>query len=172
MTEPSNKAEFQDQLQQSWSELQRTLDGFTEEQMTQRTDQVGWTVKDHLSHLVSWERGIIALLKKEQRWQAMGLDPDVVRRRTEDELNQVMRDRDSAVTLAEVRGRLEQAQEELTALVGSMDPEDLLRTYSHYQPEESGKGSTAPVLGWVVGNSSAHYQEHLPWIRDLAGGAG
>jgi len=168
MSEPRTKDEFLTDLAAAWSELQEALDGFSEEQMTRRKDRVGWTVKDHLSHLVSWERGIIALLKKEPRWQAMGLDPDLVRRRSEDELNQIMRDQAEALSLAEVRQRLSESHEELAALVASMDAEDLLKAYSHFQPDESGKGSTAPILGWVVGNSSAHYREHLPWMRDIA----
>jgi hypothetical protein len=175
MTEPANKAEFEEQLQQSWSELQGTLDGFSKEQMTQRTDHVGWTVKDHLSHLVSWERGIIALLRRRPRWEAMGVDLATATTRlnpnTEDELNQIMRDAAQSLSLAEVREQLSQTHDELADLVDSMEAEDLLKTYSHYAPDEPGNDSGAPVLGWVVGNSSAHYEEHLPWIREIAGGA-
>lgn len=175
MTEPVNKAEFQDQLQQSWSELQRTLDAFSEEQMTERTDQVGWTVKDHLGHLVSWEEGIIALLRREPRWEAMGVDMELAESRlveeTEDALNQVLRDQMQGLSLRGVRQRLTAANEELTALVQSMDAGDLLRGYSHFAPDEPGEETGRPVLDWVDGNSSSHYREHLPWMREIAGGA-
>ena len=174
MTEPTNKVEFLDELQESWSELQLALDGFSEEQMTQRTDQVGWTVKDHLSHLVSWERGIIALLRRRPRWEAMGVDVETattrLNPRTEDELNETMRDAAQSLSLADVRDQLSQTHDELADLVDSMEAEDLLNTYSHFAPDEPGKATGAPVLGWVVGNSSAHYREHLPWMRAIAGG--
>jgi hypothetical protein len=173
-TDPSKKQEFLEHLDQAWEELQRTLDGFSAEQMTQRRDAVGWTVKDHLGHLVSWEEGITALLRRQPRWEAMGVDAALAETRlsplTEDELNQVMRDQMQALSLDEVRERLRVANAELTALVQSMPPEDLLRGYSHFAPEEPGEETGRPVLGWVAGNSSAHYEEHLPWMREIAEG--
>jgi hypothetical protein len=172
--EPANKAEFLPDLARAWAELQKTLDGFSEEQMTQRTDHVGWTVKDHLGHLIAWEEGIIALLKKEPRWEAMGVDTELAKSRlveeTEDALNQVMRDRMQELSLAEVRDRLRSANEALKSQVASMDGGELLRGYSHFAPDEPGEETGRPVLGWVVGNSSEHYREHLPWMRAIAGG--
>jgi hypothetical protein len=170
--DPANKDEFLDQLERAWTELQATLDGFSDEQMTQRTDQVGWTVKDHLAHLVVWEEGITALLRREPRWEAMGVTTAQAETRlepmTEDELNQVMRDRMQGLSLAEVRERLRSAHEALESQVESMDGEELLRGYSHFAPDEPGEETGSPVLGWVDGNSAAHYREHLPWIRGIA----
>jgi hypothetical protein len=68
-----------------------------------------------------------------------------------------------------VRDRLRKTHEELVAIVASLEPGDLLKTYSHYQPDEPGDDSGEPVLRWVVGNSSGHYLEHLPWIQRLSG---
>jgi hypothetical protein len=154
--------------------LQHTLDGFSDEQMTERTDAVGWTVKDHLAHLFVWEEGITALLRREPRWEAMGVDMELAQSRlvekTEDALNQVMRDRMQELSLAEVRERLRRSHEELAVLVESMDADDVLRGYSHFAPDEPGEETGRPVLGWVVGNSSEHYREHLPWMRAIAGG--
>ena len=69
---PESKAEFQQQLADAWSQLQQTLDSLTEEQMTERRDSAGWTVKDHLAHLIPWEQGMIALLKHEPRYAGDG----------------------------------------------------------------------------------------------------
>jgi hypothetical protein len=173
--EPANKEQFLDHLDHTWAELEETLDSYNLEQMTQRTDQVGWTVKDHLAHLVSWEEGIIALLRKQPRWEAMGVNTALAETRlnplTEDELNQVMRDQTQGLSLANVRERLSAANAELRSVVESMDAGHLLKGYSHFAPDEPGEETGRPVLGWVVGNSSGHYDEHLPWIRDIAGTA-
>jgi hypothetical protein len=173
-SEPTNKAEFLEQLTQSWAELEQTLDGYSDDQMTQRKDAVGWTVKDHLGHLISWEEGITALLKKHPRWEAMGVTAAMADTRlepmTEDELNQHMRDQMQGLSLAEVRQRLRSANEALKLQVESMDGAELLRGYSHFAPEEPGVETGRPVLGWVDGNSNAHYREHLPWIRAIAEG--
>ena len=168
---PASKTEFQEQLEYSWSQLQQTLDSLTEEQMTERTDAVGWTVKDHLAHLVVWEQGIIALLGREPRYEAMGVDLQTAQRMNEGGwLNQILRAQHRSASLSDVRARLRETHEELTAVVGSLQPEDLLKSYFHYQPDEPGDDSGEPVLRWVIGNSSGHYLEHLPWIRQLVGG--
>jgi hypothetical protein len=167
---PESKAEFQAQLRDAWAQLQGTLDSLSEEQMTESLDEVGWTVKDHLAHLIPWERGMIALLKHEPRYAAMGLDAKTVEDRDEDELNAILREQHESATLAQVRERLRETHEELAAVVDSLGPDDLLRGYSHYQPDEPGEDSGEPVLRWVIGNSSGHYLEHLPWITQLARG--
>ncbi|HEV8575185.1 MAG TPA: ClbS/DfsB family four-helix bundle protein [Dehalococcoidia bacterium] len=167
---PANKAELEEHLRDAWAQLQSTLDSLTDEQMTERTDNVGWTVKDHLAHLVVWEQGIIALLKREPRYPAMGVDVATVQRTNEwGVLNQILRVQHQSDGLADVRDRLGQTHEELVAIVASLEPGDLLKTYSHYQPDEPGDDSGEPVLRWVIGNSSGHYLEHLPWMRKLSG---
>jgi len=172
---PKSKAEFQDQLQGAWAELQQTLDSLTEAQMTERTDQVGWTVKDHLAHLIPWEQGMIALLKHEPRYQAMGVN--VAQLEDEDELNETLRAPYRSASLSDVRDRLRETHEALTAVVASLGPDDLFKTYSHYQPDDEraarlGDDTGEPVLRWVIGNSSGHYLEHLPWIRALSSEGG
>jgi hypothetical protein len=81
-----------------------------------------------------------------------------------------MRDQMQGLSLAEVRQRLRSANEALKLQVESMDGAELLRGYSHFAPEEPGVETGRPVLGWVDGNSNAHYREHLPWIRAIAEG--
>jgi hypothetical protein len=166
---PESKAEFQQQLADAWSQLEQTLDSLSEDQMTERQDDVGWTVKDHLAHLIPWERGMIALLRHEPRYAAMGVD--VAQHEDEDQLNEILREPYRRASLAEVRESLRKTHEELAALVESLGPDDLFKTYSYYQPDEPGDDRGDPVLRWVVGNSSGHYLEHLPWIQRLAGAA-
>lgn len=165
---PASKAEFQDQLREAWTELQQTLDSLSEEQMTERKDDVGWTVKDHLAHLIPWEQGMIALLKKEPRYAAMGVD--VAQHDDEEDLNEILRAPYRSASLADVRGGLRETHEVLTALVESLGPDDLFKPYSYYNRTNRGDETGEPVLRWVVGNSSGHYLEHLPWIKALAGG--
>src|SRR5688500_1333338 len=50
----------------------------TDEQITTPIDPQGWSVKDHLAHLTAWQAGMVALLRKGNRWQAMGLEPGFV----------------------------------------------------------------------------------------------
>jgi len=109
---------------------------------------------------------MIALLKHEPRYAAMGAD--IAQHEDEDQLNEVLRGPYRSASLADVRDRLRETHEALTAVVASLGPDDLFKTYSHYQPDEPGDDGGEPVLRWVIGNSSGHYLEHLPWIRQLA----
>lgn len=165
---PTNKSELQQHLHQSWVELQQALDSLSDEQMTALKDQAGWTIKDHLAHLIPWEQGIIAMLRRQPRYEAMGLDPAVVRTKSEDELNDILQKQYQSRSLSEVRDTLRRTHEELLATIDALSDADLHKTYSYYQPQEPGEDSGQPILRWVVGNSSGHYREHLPWIQAIA----
>ncbi len=39
--------------------------------------------------------------------------------------------------------------------------------YSHYLPDEPGKDSGAPIIGWVIGNTNEHFDLHREWIENL-----
>src|SRR5712692_9145314 len=165
---PTNKSELQQHLHQSWAELQQALDSFSDEQLTTLKDQVGWTIKDHLAHLIPWEQGIVAMLKRQPRYEAMGLDSEMIRTQSEDELNQLMRSRYEPRSLSDVRDSMRRTHEALLATIDALSDADLLKTYSYYQPQEPGEDSGQAILRWVVGNSSGHYREHLPWIQAIA----
>jgi len=47
--------------------------------------------------------------------------------------------------------------------------EDLVKPYSHYQPQAAGEGDNRPVIGWVTGNTFDHVSEHHDAMRALAG---
>jgi hypothetical protein len=50
--------------------------------------------------------------------------------------------------------------------------EDLVKPYSHYQPQAAGEGDNRPVIGWIMGNTFDHVSEHLDAMRALAGSQG
>ena len=44
-----------------------------------------------------------------------------------------------------------------------MSDDDLALPYSHYQPNDP-PYNAEPVAGWVAGNTSEHYEEHIGWL--------
>ena len=66
--------ELVSRMQKGWDDFQAYLKTLTLEQVTQPTDAAGWTVKDHIIHLATWEDGVYALLEKQPRHEQMGLD--------------------------------------------------------------------------------------------------
>ena len=45
-----------------------------------------------------------------------------------------------------------------------MSDADLQRPYNHYQPSSDRQ---QPVIGWIIGNTYGHYEEHQPWIAAI-----
>lgn len=164
-TAPTAKATLFSQIQAEWAELTAFVASLTPEQL-ERRDAAGWTVKDHLAHLIPWAAGIVALLQRQPRWPAMGLDAAP----TEEEIDAVnarlhaqRAQQPLHAVLLELARTHQQALETLAGLTDA----DLRQPYSHYQPDEPGEESGASILGWVAGNTWEHYQEHLGWMRAL-----
>ena len=161
---PRTKSGLMDQLRASQAEMDRVLTSLTDAQMNDAKDHVGWSVKDHIVHLALWQRGVAAMLRKEPRWAAMGVDRQTVTSICEDELNQIMRAQHADKSPAEAIALLRAAHDELLAAMESLSTADLEKTYSHYQPDEPGEDSGRPIAAWIIGNGSGHYAEHLPWM--------
>ncbi len=164
-------AQLKQQVQDAHATLAQTLSQYTDEQMTDRRDHAGWSIKDHLDHLAVWQDGIAALLERRPgyaRYETMGVDAQIAESSNEDELNAIIRERTRRSTLAETRGYLDESQHRLLRALAKLSDADLQRGYSYYQPDFPGEESGRPIVGWIIGNSSGHYREHLPWIRDIA----
>lgn len=169
---PQTKSELLEQLQQSWIKLEKALAPLSDEKIVSLRDQVGWSIKDHLDHLSIWEEGIAALLERKPRLAAMGVDAEIAENASDetvfDEINAKIRERTELRTLSETRAALRASREHLVRALAALNDADLFRSYSYYQPHETGEDSGRPIIGWVIGNSSGHYLEHLPWIQAIA----
>jgi hypothetical protein len=144
--------------------LKQVFSGLSDDQMTAPGADGGWSVKDHLAHLAAWERGIVALLNRQPRWPAMGLDEETVNRLDEDGVNAALDQLNKGRALADVLADFEQAHRDMMAVLGRLSFDDLLKPYSEYAPGSDGRN---PVLGSIIGNTSYHYDEHRPWIQEV-----
>ena len=114
--------------------------------------------------------GVVALLERRPRFQAMGVDAATIDRLDYDQLNAMLRAQFPQRTLAETRATLRATHERMLQTIERMAEADLFEPYSYYQPDAEGENSGNPVIGWIVGNGSEHYREHLGWMRAIAAG--
>ena len=164
---PPDKAALLARVRAARAALEAALSRLSDEQLLAPGPD-GWAVKDHLIHIAAWERGIAALLRKQPRYAAMELDQETYLRGSET-INATLYARHKDEPLAAARERFRAAHEDILDTIGALDDADLFQTYSHYQPDEPGKDSGAPIVGWIAGNTYEHYAEHQGWIETLAG---
>lgn len=137
MSEPyaaRTKQEIQARMQKGLTQFLAVLEAFSDEQMLVPVDAVGWNVRDHLVHLAVWADGIAALLRREDRWQAMGLamenpegdEPDY------DLLNEKIASQHRQITPAQARAWLVAAHERVANAMAPLTDADLSAPYERF----------------------------------------
>jgi uncharacterized damage-inducible protein DinB len=171
---PTTVHELRARMDAGLAAFEAALDRLSDEQLTGPVDAVGWTVRDHLTHLAAWADGISALLRGEERWAAMGATPVFEegaegRKLDFDAINAQIAARHRGLTGAEARALVVAAHHRLAAAVGALADEQLAWPYNRFGTPASGDGST-PIVEYIAGDSYEHYAEHLPWIEAIAAG--
>ncbi len=129
----------------------------------------GWAIKDHLAHLAAWEASTAALVRGESRYAAMGVNLGKLAPNDFDAINQQIYAQHKDKSVEEVLKFFHSAHAELLGQIAKMADADLLKPYSHFQPNEKRDDSGSPILGWIIGNTYGHYEEHIEWIRENYG---
>lgn len=140
------------------------LDQYSDAQLLELTDHVGWTARDHLTHLAVWADGISALLRREDRWAAMGITEELGESRDFDKINDVIMKQYRHLSPQEARRWVVKAHQEMVAAIEPLSEADLLLSYERYVPPFTGDGGS-PVIAYIKGDTYEHYQEHGPWIE-------
>ena len=163
-TQPTSRTELLGKIEDGWNALQAYLKTLSNDQLTRLTDAQGWTVKDHLTHLVVWEDGMNALLEKQPRGASMGLDAQTWESGDFDKMNAVIQQHQKDRSLAEVLKKAQEVHERLLNNLRALTDEDLARPYLEFQ---TGSTWESPVINTLIGNTYAHFEEHRPWIETI-----
>lgn len=162
------RSEIEARMERGLREILALLDGYSESEMQDAKDDQGWNIRDHVTHLATWADGIAALLQKQNRWAAMGLDmPEPDSEPDYDALNaeQVVQHRH--LSAAAARDWLVAAHRRVEAAMGALTDEELDLPYERYVTPFTGDGGK-PVSEYILGNTEDHYEEHTPWIRAIS----
>lgn len=146
------------------------IDEFSEEQLLEPTDAVGWNARDHIVHMAVWADGVAALLRREDRWEAMGISAELGQSGDFDRMNEVIAVQHRHLSPVEARDWLVAAHERLVAAMEPLDDAGLELPYERFVPPFSGDGGR-PIVGYIIGDTYEHYQEHAPWIQAIIRGA-
>jgi uncharacterized protein (TIGR03083 family) len=165
-SEKPGKAELLERIQASRRELEETIKNLDENHLL-RPGAEGWSVKDHLAHVAVWERGMAALLRRQPRMEAMGVDQNAAKRMSPDELNEQIHGQHAGLSLEQALDLFHNTHSQMMEILDSLSEGDYYLPYAAYVPDGS-DSRTDPVINWIVGNTFEHYDEHLGYIRSIA----
>jgi uncharacterized damage-inducible protein DinB len=160
--QPTTIDELTARIERGRAAFYAALDGLSDAELAAPLTDRGWSVADHMAHIAVWMEGIVGALDGRDRWAVMGAGPPVGG--DYDALNEELRARRGALVPADARAWLDATHAQLLAKLGGMTIEELRRPYRHYQPGEERPNADAPFLGWIIGDSYEHYDEHRGWI--------
>lgn len=163
---PMTRDELLKAIDEGWQELQAYIASLSKIQLTDPTDAAGWTVKDHLIHLAMWENGVLAMLHKQSRPDAMGVTAEVWSG-DNDEINAAIQQQNQAMPLDAVLETLRNTHQRMMQTLEGMTADDLVLPHRHYQADSTNE---KPIVGWIIGNTFEHYREHIPWMQAIVAG--
>ena len=161
------KALLLQNIEHSWGSLDELTAGLTDRQLTTPGPD-GWSPKDHLAHLAAWNLSLVALLEGRDRDAALGVweVPSEV-----DSVNELLHRRHRDLVVDEVTALQLGSRQMVREALARLTDTDLSRPYAAFQPSDPGSDRDQPVLGWITGNTNEHADEHVGYIRKLAGSA-
>jgi hypothetical protein len=160
---PVNKAGLMARIQEERAALEELINRLNATQMTTPGPE-GWSVKDHLAHLVTWEQILLIHHMKERPFaEAAAMDETTAaateNMTAEDGLNDFFFERDKDRPLEEVLADFHESHRRVLAALEAASFEELMRPYHEGQP----------LLNWVRGDTYGHYQEHRQIIAAISG---
>ena len=163
-TSKMTKTELLAEINQSWNDFQGYLMSLTPAQVTIPSDAAGWTVLDHVLHLAHWENGMTALMNKQDRATAMGIDAATWNSGDYDRMNGVLQQQTKDMSLQEARDFVMGMHQRFISKIEALSEEDLHRPYNYFLPESP---RTEPLIALIYGNTVEHYPEHQEYIEKI-----
>ena len=163
-TVPATKSELLAYTEEQWRALVACTDTLTDAQWTDLTDAGGWSVKDHVAHIVTWVRAEIALLRYRTPLQQSAGIPDAIWNTGDfDQINASVRQQTLADPPVAVRAERDRVFPKLVEVVSGLSDGDLAGPAADYGLEEPGKSLLA-VLTEYHGD---HFTEHLGYVERI-----
>jgi hypothetical protein len=159
--QPGTIADVLDRVRSGWSALGETFAGLNEQQMTAPGPE-GWSVKDHLAHVSTWERALTTILNGRPQRVAFDLDSETYDRiDSVDQLNAIIYKRYQERPLDEVLAESEQVHGDMVAALERLTDADLERSVADFGGDVDDE---RPIRQKIEGDSYEHYAEHVGWL--------
>ena len=156
---PGSKDELMSVIIKEWTVLIQLAESLTDEQMN-KPDSGGWSPKDNLAHIAEWLNVLIGYhMDKRPAHEALDITEEIAEGWDMEVINPVLFERNKNKTRKEVMGMLKRAYGEAEARLNAMSYEDMLA------PRHADDPQKRPLLLWIIGDTSSHFQEHRETIE-------
>jgi hypothetical protein len=165
---PTTKAEWLAYSAERWRAFVACTDALSDAEWTEPTDAGGWSIKDHVAHLVVWMRTEIALLRyRTPLQQSLGI-PDAVWNTafaTGDfaPLNEEVRQKMIGESPAAVRAERDRVYQKLVEVVSRFSDDDVARPATEFGLDEPGKSLLAVLTEYY----GSHWDEHRGYVERI-----
>ena len=151
---PGSKAELMSAIRREWKLLMDIVAKLDEQKMT-TPDEGGWSPKDNLAHLSEWMNSMMGYhIDKRPAHEVMRLTEEQTRDWDMEVINPVLFERNKDRSIEDVLNELKQTYEKVLAKLDGMSFEELMAPRHAQDPEKR------PLLLWVIGDTSGHFEEH------------
>jgi hypothetical protein len=158
---PQTKMDLLARVNAAMAELDGVLAPLSEERLSRPGADGGWSIKDHLYHLGTWRRKQAAQMRGESMTKAIGVDQATWESDDIDAINAAIEGQSQALTASETLAYFGQAHADILAAIADFPEEDLGKPGYPDEPESD------PMANYIAGNTYAHDEEHLGYIRAL-----
>ena len=154
---PGSKKELMSAIEREWILLRAVAEKLTDRQMTS-PDEGGWSPKDNLAHLTEWMKLLIGHhLDHRPADEVLGIS-------TENDvdfniINSLLFEKNRHRSRQDVCDEMKQVYGQLIHKLESMDFEELMA------PRDPHDHKKRPLVLWVLGNTSEHFEEHRSTIE-------
>ncbi|MHB8575504.1 MAG: DinB family protein [Dehalococcoidia bacterium] len=153
-------AEMMRFVRQTRAELEGLVAPLSEAQMAGLKDHAGWSVKDHLAHIVAWEQVLLRGLAGLPEYETFQMTAaELAAHGTTDAVNEILYVRAKDSPLSVVLGDFHRSHEQVTRQLSTMTDADLKAPYALDDPR--------PKIQKIAGDTYQHYAEHDGWLKTL-----
>lgn len=156
---PGNKKELMSVIEHEWKLLLNLAESLTDEQMT-KPDSGGWSPKDNLAHLAEWMNLLEGYhMDKRPYFEVIGVTQEEVPEWSVEAVNPFLFKRNQNRSRTEVMEMLKRTYNQLIAKLENTPFDDL------FKPRHADAPEKGPLMLWVLGDTSEHFQEHRETIE-------
>lgn len=157
---PRTKAELLARITPARAALDALVTATPEATLT-APEHEGWSVKDHIAHIATWERMIVAHLRDGSDAAAAGMDEVAYAAASLEEINARIHDTNRTKPASQVMDEARAAHGATVAMIDGLA--DGALTLPYWADDPDGRA----VMEKIAGDTYRHYLEHRRWIIEL-----